>query len=95
MGEGVPFFSHLYAYFIGLIFAVFNESVQSIILCQSVLSAISCFMLYKIVHLLWNERIISFISIILYLLYGPLLFYDCLVLKPAINCFGYIRVSQP
>ncbi|MFH1504672.1 MAG: tetratricopeptide repeat protein, partial [Candidatus Omnitrophota bacterium] len=97
IGEGVFPGMPLYAYFLGVLFVVFKNSIIAAILVQLILSAFNCVLIFFIAKRLFNIKI-AVIAGIISCVYAPFLFNDTLItssiLITFLNCLAiYLLLS--
>ncbi len=57
MGEGVFLLAPLYAYFLGLVYAIFGSEIQTAMIANSMLGALSCVLVVAVGRRLFDRRV--------------------------------------
>ena len=86
LGDKVFYQSPLYPYFLGTFYALFARRLFLIYLIQVLLGAIDCLLLYRIGRNVFSGRV-GLISGFLGAVYGPLIFYQALLIKTFLGIF--------
>lgn len=85
--EGMP----LYAYFLGVIYKIFGESVYVARLIQIIFGALSCSFIYLLGKKLFSETT-GIIAAILAVFYKPFIFYDAVLVGDSLAVFLFLIV---
>jgi tetratricopeptide (TPR) repeat protein len=86
IGNEIFFLGPFYAYFLGIIYAIFNNSVLTVQIIQSILAGLSCVFLYLITRKISNHRH-GIITSIIFIFSGILVFYTGTLLYVEVNVF--------
>jgi len=92
LGNEIFFLGPFYAYFLGIIYAIFNNSVLAVQIIQSILAGLSCVFLYLITRKISNHRN-GIIASIIYIFSGILMFYTGALLYVEVNIFFSLSLA--
>jgi tetratricopeptide (TPR) repeat protein len=77
----------LYPYFIAAIFRLFGTSMLSVLLIQAILGTLNCLLVYGLTLKLFKNKWIGIIAFFATAIYGPMIFYDGMVLMATLVTF--------
>jgi tetratricopeptide (TPR) repeat protein len=86
IGHEVFFLGPFYAYFLGIIYAIFGNSIFVVQIIQSILASFSCVLLYLITRKISNHHN-GVVASVIYILSGILVFYTGVLLYVEVNIF--------